>query len=172
MGQVYGFEDNRFKGDKYSHKELSFPLQSSEGLQATHAQSPGLARHEHPGDPAPCPLPAPLHMVGVWGSSILAGRASHFWLTGLPQSPWPPTELSIQHLRKAHTQCPSHMLTPHILQATTSGHHLPGLKSGVCQPALELGLLVWLMKPSWELIPMELSIQSPSCFIVSAFKSS
>lgn len=37
---IYDFDDNRFKGDKHSPKELSFPLQSSEGL---HAKSwPGM----------------------------------------------------------------------------------------------------------------------------------
>lgn len=76
-----------------AQKELSFPLQSSEGLQVAHAQSPGLARCECPWDPH--------HLEG--------SGAAHFGLIGLPQSSWHCTEHSIRLSRKTNTQYPPHM---------------------------------------------------------------
>lgn len=42
VDHIYDFEDNRFKGDKHSPKELSFPLQSS-GLHAKSWPSMGVS---------------------------------------------------------------------------------------------------------------------------------
>lgn len=64
--------------------------------------------------------------VLAWASMGVLVAATHtwpwavrFWLAGLPQSPWPHTEHSIQHWKNTKTQYPP----SHALQAPAPGPH-------------------------------------------------
>lgn len=80
-----------------STAQRNFPFQSSEGLQATHGQSPGLGQHGCPGDG---------HIHLALGSPILAG--------------WAPTESLAPH-RTLHSSPEEHK-DPVPTPTCTTGH--------------------------------------------------